>query len=149
MKAITIHQPYASLIAVGAKRYETRSWATRYRGQIATHAGKQDWTGRMSSEEITAAINAFTGTRYEVASGRAENNYDYIYPYGAVIATAELVDCIKIIETTEIYKPELLFGDFTAGRYIWVLANVKMFPEPIPERGKQGLWEWESDYAVR
>jgi len=42
MKAITIHQPYASLIACGAKIYETRSWATKYRGKIAIHAGKSD-----------------------------------------------------------------------------------------------------------
>ena len=40
MKAITILQPYASLIVAGAKQYETRSWDTPYRGIIAIHAGK-------------------------------------------------------------------------------------------------------------
>lgn len=38
MKAITIWQPYASLIAAGLKEYETRSWPTRYRGPIAIHS---------------------------------------------------------------------------------------------------------------
>ena len=38
MKALTIWQPWASLIAGGAKQYETRSWATQYRGPIAIHA---------------------------------------------------------------------------------------------------------------
>jgi len=41
LKAITILQPWASLIACGAKQIETRSWATKYRGQLAIHAGKQ------------------------------------------------------------------------------------------------------------
>ncbi len=40
MKAITIWQPWASLIACGAKKYETRSWATNYRGPIAIHAAR-------------------------------------------------------------------------------------------------------------
>jgi hypothetical protein len=38
MKAITIWQPWASLKACGAKEFETRSWATSYRGPIAIHA---------------------------------------------------------------------------------------------------------------
>lgn len=42
MKAITIRQPWAGLIAVGEKVYETRSWPTKYRGPIAIHAGKSD-----------------------------------------------------------------------------------------------------------
>jgi hypothetical protein len=41
MKAITILQPWASLIACGAKQIETRRWATSYRGPIAIHTGKQ------------------------------------------------------------------------------------------------------------
>ncbi len=40
MKALTLTQPWASLVAVGAKRIETRSWETNYRGTIAIHAAK-------------------------------------------------------------------------------------------------------------
>ena len=38
MKALTIWQPWASLLVSGQKKYETRSWATSYRGPIAIHA---------------------------------------------------------------------------------------------------------------
>ena len=41
MKAITIWQPWAFLLAMGAKQYETRSWETAYRGPIAIHAAKR------------------------------------------------------------------------------------------------------------
>ena len=40
MKALTIHQPFANHIANGAKRYETRSRSTSYRGPLAIHASK-------------------------------------------------------------------------------------------------------------
>lgn len=44
MKAITLTQPWASLVACGAKKIETRSWRTHHRGWIAIHAAK-GWTG--------------------------------------------------------------------------------------------------------
>ena len=40
MKVITVKQPYATLIAEGLKKYEFRTWNTKYRGDILIHAGK-------------------------------------------------------------------------------------------------------------
>ena len=40
MKTITIKQPYASLIAAGIKKYEFRTWKSKYRGKLLIHAGK-------------------------------------------------------------------------------------------------------------
>ena len=152
MKAITIYQPWASLIAIGAKKYETRGWATRYRGPITIHAGKkrppQLWEfGYPASEYFQKALE----------------NVDM--PLGAVIATAELVNCHIIRDdgaaeenpnisiTRYIQRPhysreyiqgnERQFGDFTPGRYAWEFANVILLPEPIPAQGKQGLWNFE------
>lgn len=67
------------------------------------------------------------------------------FPMGYVLATAELVDCIKITpELVATLSPdELALGDYALGRYAWKLANVKKLPEPIPAMGKQGLWNWE------
>lgn len=160
--AITIWQPWASLLAILAKLYETRSWATNYRGPIAIHAGQKDHADMMSSEQINALMRALAGTRYEVAHNRIGGGYDYIYPYGVVIATAELVGCHKIVlhggrglsstspgwlETEDgIYIPthrELLFGDWTPGRYAWEFTNMKLLDQPVPAKGRQGLWKWE------
>lgn len=47
MKAISLWQPWASLVAVGAKKIETRSWATKYRGSLAIHATKK-WNLELS-----------------------------------------------------------------------------------------------------
>jgi hypothetical protein len=139
MKAITILQPWANLIANGAKKIETRSWATKYRGEIAIHAGlgHQGMKLFMSTPELKKLL-PFVG----------------FYPYGAVIAIAELADCLKIIngnrldgapfyeEQFEIAKREIPFGDYTPGRYAWILANVRRIA-PVPAKGMQRIWNWE------
>ena len=149
MKAITIHQPWASLIAHGYKRFETRSWRTHYRGPIAIHAGKR-------IDHKAALMVAW--------------NYPEIWreisplPTGCIIAVAELVECweVRLYEsdwsfylhegvgggTKSLPTTEEAFGWYEQGRYAWELANVRLIPEPIPEKGKQGLWNWEPKEGV-
>lgn len=131
MKALTILQPWASLIAAGAKKIETRSWATKYRGPIAIHAGK-----------------ALPQIGYDMlCDGPAEEILrNEIIEYGKVIAIAELVDCIEMTDKWIANLPSLEFdfGFYDAGRYAWILENVRPI-EPIPAKGKQRLWEWEGE----
>lgn len=157
MKAITLWQPWATLLACGAKQYETRSWATNYRGPIAIHAARKP-----------AHKTFFKLIDYNTA----KLMFEYLHPldiwfpadlpHGCIIATAELIGCHEMVRyggrgmsskcpgwlDTEdgIYVPteqELLFGDWTPGRYAWEFVNIKMLPEPIPAKGHQGLWNWE------
>lgn len=157
MKALTIHQPYASLLAILAKLYETRGWATSYRGPIAIHAGKIDMMYGLPNYIQAAIANVLINVETE---SRAFYPTDRL-PYGAVIATAELVGCWPIVEqariegmvsTGKIIKPEIpvsvhgneyLFGDWTPGRFAWEFANMTLLPAPIPARGQQGLWNWK------
>lgn len=99
MKAITLHQPYATLVAIGAKQYETRGFSTRHRGQIAIHAGKSHDTMNAITLEIwrykslpylkgickytVEAIEEYTGKPYD----------QFIWPYGEIIAIADVADC--------------------------------------------------------
>lgn len=138
MKAITILQPWASLIACGAKKIETRGWATKYRGQLAIHAAKD---------------RDKKGERIRHIVARAEQ-YGVVIPkleFGAVIAIADLVDCVEIGNEAELVNGfivtgnELAFGDFTLGRYAWLLENVRHIA-PVPARGQQRLWNWEGSH---
>lgn len=172
MKAITIWQPWASLLACGAKQYETRSWKTDYRGPIAIHAAKKDIhsiLGDLPYDTIVPMLaNLYKWMGIESgAADRLEQTQ------GCIIATAELVNCwhivyhpgtdidiaksIKIGAELDVPKhhpdfhkyivpteKEILFGDWTPGRYAWELTNVKMLPEPIMVKGKQRLWNWEA-----
>ena len=169
MKALTIWQPWASLVACGAKQYETRSWPTKYRGPIAIHAAIKDPCKLPLLDK--AELERFT---WEEINARRCPGW-CLMPRGKIIATAELVDVLLIEnisrlhpETPEridiefksmnlpiqIYDPhfhsyiavpqrEIALGDWTPGRYAWELANVKVLPEPIQVKGKQGIWNFE------
>ncbi|MCL4441072.1 MAG: ASCH domain-containing protein [Firmicutes bacterium] len=139
MKVISLLQPWATLVAIGAKRIETRSWATSYRGPLAIHASKG----------VTAAIKKLVFTKpfftilrklgYGVAWGA-----DWNLPLGKIIATCNLVDVVPITPefTATLSENEKAFGNYTPGRFAWILEDVKQLPEPIPAKGSLGLWEF-------
>ena len=163
MKAITVLQPWASLIACGAKKIETRSWATSYRGPIAIHAGKSEkYYGMEHQEPFLSALRSEILAIKDVG-GSVEAEYDEVgvdLPYGKVIAIADLVDCVKVVGYDNFAKSpildrkswllgdakEIAFGDYSVGRYAWILDNVRRI-DPVPAKGKQRLWEWEGVLA--
>lgn len=139
MKAITIKQPWATLIALGEKQFETRSWKTRHRGKIAIHAGKSIDMDAFHYEEIQTILNKHGIYKKEDL------------PFGSVIATADLTDCLQVMkdnfdsaETDKdfIDEKEYPLGDFSEGRYAWKLENVEVLDNPIPAKGQLSLWEW-------
>lgn len=137
MKAFTVFQPYAFAIAVGLKEYETRSRRTHIRGRVAVHAGKKK-------------INAQEAYMDALVEGRGNEHAYHLCrthrpeEYGAVIGTVEIVDCVPVEEIVNSISPlERALGDYSPGRFAWVLKNPIMFPKPIPARGNQGWWNWE------
>lgn len=128
MKALSIKEPYASLIASGLKEYETRSWKTSYRGKILIHASKTQ--NRISKEYRQNA------ELMEIADRLPS------FHFGEIIATADLVDCIPITErfTEELTAQEKAVGFYSVGRYAWKLENVKTV-DPVKASGHLGLWE--------
>lgn len=159
MKAISLLQPWATLVAIGAKTIETRSWYTKYRGELAIHA-----SARCTKKALTEALTTFP-FRTALIQGRIESIKHF--PLGAVIATCRLVDCVKIIDwfipdpyskplegcavlknDKKVTGHEYCFGNYTPGRYAWILEDVQPLPEPIPARGRLGLWEWEPPEGV-
>jgi hypothetical protein len=135
MKALTLTQPWASLVAVGAKRIETRSWSTRHRGPLAIHAG-------MTLPRSALALCDRSPFREALVKGLGACP---VLPLGAVVATAELAEVMRTTDPrlrARLSEQELAFGDFTPGRYAWLLAGVRPLPEPIAARGALGLWQW-------
>lgn len=126
MKALTICQPYAHLIVIGEKRVENREWPTRHRGRIAIHAGKsRSW---------------LTPGNVELHAGRGDPMV-----FGAVVGTAELVDCLHIdaIEAGDCAAyPWLPEHPHASGTWCWILDRVERI-NPIPCSGAQGLWNFD------
>lgn len=213
MKALTICQPHASLVGIGVKPVETRSWSTKYRGPLAIHAGtkrpemmhlpplvrgrrpedeEHNWQTWLVIDTITDPAyqgpqpqgrripkRATTPTLFYPHAGPyarikpgTEHSATLYLPLGAVVATCTLVD---VVPTSELRWTELIdgwgwafqgglgqltrddrlrilptvvnvgqqaYGDFASGRFAWLLDNIKPLPEPVPAKGRQGLWEW-------
>ncbi|SRR6266498_513944 len=136
MKALTVWQPHATAIAVGAKRFETRSRPTSYRGPLAIQAG----THFDLEQQDLCFAEPFTSMLLAAGIQTPDD-----LPRGAVLAVTELTDvlptdCPQI--TGQLTERELAFGDFSPGRWAWVLRSTRLLPAPIPARGAQGLWQW-------
>jgi len=154
VKTISLYQPWAQAVARGSKRIETRSWFTHYRGPLAIHAGAYKHLGTLRRWQNDWFWCGVLGVRL--------NSVDLakVLPFGAVIAVCELVDVVpvKVLDPAELdedrfpvfpdtQRPlrnyrftERMLGNYSAGRYGWVLDNVRVLKEPLPCRGRQGLF---------
>lgn len=142
IKALTIHQPWAWLIASGHKRFETRGWQTRYRGPLVIHAAKRPVKFTEWNDHVSAIVLARSGLA-------ALRNDGGLFAYGAAIAIAELTDVIPVGDLLAEFEhtKEYQFGDYSPGRYAWKFGNVRPLAEPLGYRGQQGLWNWpENEY---
>lgn len=150
MKIISLWQPYASAIALGLKRIETRSWSTPYTGPIAIHAAKK-WDAE--TRGILTYLPAVASRALKLDLCRPMR--DGAFPLGSIVAVADLVGCYsttlwpdrqaRMREYLFIKHPTLdtplerALGNYDPRRYGWVLANVRRLTTPIPYRGSQGL----------
>ena len=145
MKAISLHQPYASLISVGAKGIETRDWPAPLWLQghrIAIHAAKKkvrvsDFSTTEEYWRITEALGQMWLPKL---------------PYGAVVATAVIVDIRQVRtpnDAPQQHIDDYHFGSFTVGRWMWFLAHVEKVDPPFPARGYQKFWEIEPEWENR
>ena len=127
IKVITIWQPWASLIAHGHKKFETRSWKTSWSGEILIHAAKKWDIGQQQFYE---------------AYCRKLLGKDEPLPKGRIVAKANLVECVPTESIVgELSSQELLFGDYSGNRYAWKLDNVEPLGFPIRWKGLQGMWQ--------
>lgn len=156
MKAITLTQPWATLVAIGAKRIETRSWTTRYRGVLAIHAAKgfpKNAQALCRQEPFYSVLTVFGEKWNRERTDLADLVKHPLMPLGAIVAVCELSEVIHIPPQWEMSaeypaEPERSFGDYTLGRFAWVLTNVRQLKTPIAARGALGLWEWQSPVPV-
>lgn len=131
-RALSLTQPWATLLVSGAKRIETRSWKTPYRGWLGIHAAKgmPAWARRVCFEE------PFLSALLAVGITGPED-----LPRGALLGGARLLDCVPTggVELVGISDQERAFGDYGPGRYGWLFERPTPF-EPRPMRGALGLW---------
>lgn len=181
VKTLSLWQPWASLVALGVKTIETRSWSTEYRGPLAIHASAREsalhylgWLEEHQGEAEPALtpladrITMVHAHRHGVVKAKHD------LPLGAIVATCTLVDVVPIdrwangphvgdfphdgplrhqqgglwlIGTSPLnggtptrIEDQRPYGDFTPGRYAWLLADIMPVNPPVPARGRQRLF---------
>ncbi|ARR54570.1 hypothetical protein HY78_14590 [Rhizorhabdus wittichii DC-6] len=167
MKALTIWQPWASLIIAGAKPFEFRGWrvpSSMIGQRIVIHAGARPiklaevadlncrltgddaWTTGLHAAEalpilLRAASNAgadlFSGYRFEPL------------PMSAGIGTAVIGPPISGAIAAETFGHRMNDSDrHDHANWAWPMLDIEPWPEPIAMRGAQGFWNWPTPAKV-
>lgn len=125
MKAITIKQPWASLIVHGIKDIENRNWRTNFRGRVLIHS---------SAKGDIAKFGCLQPSQREKVLYTSIGcvNFNDL-PFGSIIGSVEIIDCVQ--------NHPSIWAD--KGVYNWVLANPVLFKKPIPAKGKLSFWEYD------
>ena len=132
MKVISIIEPWASLIKEEVKYIETRSWKTNYRGKLYIHASLKKVP--KNNERINNLVNLLQ---------------DKNFKYGYIIAEATLVDCIymdeEFLNKIKQNNTEYICGEYSIGRYAWLLKDIKPLSNPIKTKGSLGIWNYNKE----
>lgn len=126
MKAITIKQPWASLIVHGIKDIENRSWRTDFRGRVLIHSSAKGDIAKFGCLQPNQRLKVLN-----TPMGCIGFNY---LPFGSIIGSVEIVDCVQ--------NHPSIWAD--KGVYNWVLANPVLFKKPIPAKGRLSFWEYDN-----
>ena len=164
LRVLTVRQPWASLIALGVKRLEVRSWATRYRGLVAVHAGQHRCkiSGPPVGDYLVRNYDG-TGTRLLPRGGRwPDDAVQPPLPFGAVVAVARLIDCVPIVDDEDEYAAWAApnaFGDVigyynapsrlgNGGTYLTEIDAPGQAAYAPEEMWTPGHWAWVLDDVV-
>lgn len=146
MKALSIKQPWASLIAHGIKDIENRTWKTNFRGRIYIHASGLYAKGGFSLINSDQRVLA---NMYE--------SWKPLYlddlPTSAIIGEVDIIDCVINHPSIWAEKSEGFWNPIkgkwisrSKPTYNWVLANPILYKNPILNvKGKLSFWEPDID----
>lgn len=133
-RALSLTQPWASLMAIDVKRVETRGWNTNYRGWVAIHASK----GFPSNCKALCYTSPFAGALVGAGYNKPED-----LPRGMILAVTEIIECRRTDDLWAAINPnsdEREFGDYSHGRYAIFTRGVRRLKQPITIKGALSIW---------
>jgi hypothetical protein len=166
MRCLSLWQPWATLLAAGLKRVETRSWALKHGGPLLVHAARH-WSPGLDAlsrrEPFLSALKKLGVTwKNPPPSSRGARAARPCIPFGAVVGRVNVVACVPtsslgthgLGDADPVYWPghpkyfplqvgetERAFGDYSPGRFAFLCEDAVLSPVPVPFCGRQGLFE--------
>lgn len=136
IRVLSIKEPHATLLLTPCKNFETRSWATSYRGEIYLHASQSVPSYRTDRDMWDRVLKLYA--KEEERTGKP-----LLLHKGLIYAKATLVDCVEMTaeNIAALDQDEIDAGYYTPGRYMWVLKDVTPI-DPIPAKGHLGIWKY-------
>jgi hypothetical protein len=137
--SLTLYEPWATLMARGAKMIETRSWHPRglRRRQIAIHASKTFKPEQRRLCMLNPFFHALGPDLDRVLQGQT---------LGRILAISTMLGWDSTDHlASKLSDRELAFGDYTPGRYGWVFLDTIRLPHPISCRGARMLWHLQAE----
>lgn len=150
MKVISLLQPWATFVVMGIKKFETRSFNTKFRGKILIHASK-----KFSKHQFDLCFDIPEFRKH------FEEMSTMDLPKGFIIGSVEITDTIPTWQVTHYlnifdsplsefkglgprqWKEEIVYGDYSNERFAWKLENAIQFANPIPAKGQLGFWNYD------
>lgn len=151
MKCISVRQPWATLLVIGAKGVETRSWAIDHEGPLAIHAAKL-WTRELNDlcgrEPFRSALEA-AGFAPETWQRRGDTAANWGLPLGKIVGVCNLrkVEPVDLVRAT-LSARELAFGNYASGRFAWMTDDPRPLDIPMPWRGRLGPFDVPDDVVT-
>lgn len=145
MKVLSVRQPYASLIVLGKKRFEARTWATKYRGRLVIHASSAK-PARATLDEFRTRRALFNCAR---ELGWCTEDAVQSLPRSAIIGAVTLVAVHSPLEVRGLQVSDL---DEDAcggvdGVHLWEMVD-PITIAPVPCDGKLNVWNLPAELAV-
>ena len=144
VRVLSLTEPWATLVALKEKQFETRSWLTHYRGPICIQAARTrpaHWQEFFGLEPFATVLNAHHLSGWD----------DIGWRFGSIIAVANLTGCYEVAAPTmeEIHKKTIVdlpvgneraFGNYADGRFIFKLEDMHRLQQPVLVRGFQKIF---------
>src|SRR5689334_18252691 len=123
LKMLTMTDPWGTLVALGAKKIETRSWPTQHRGPLGIHIAKTLPPEAAASCDVAPFSQALEAGGYRwQPDARGQNPWGL--PLGHIVAVVWLDEVVRITSSFQVEEPERSFGLFAPGRYAWIFSEV-------------------------
>lgn len=156
MKGLTLTQPWATLVAIDQKEYETRCWNTDYRGDVAIHAAKRfppDARALCNHAPFAQILRNYLQPFY------SNENLMYCDELWKFLPTSKILCVVNLwkVWSTEharryedMTRPyELNFGDYADGRYAFRMRDLRPLKEPVEARGALSLWKIDPELRAK